>query len=435
MMQTPIKLIWLVLAIICLCSLAGAAASSDDEIEWLDAEEYTLYWGDEVNSSGYLITAVDFSPSKLSDVDSDYAILSILTNRSESWSTILALNNSDISDHKNFEDRINISVVEIVTGNDIPAPYTTISVSISKDNSNIPVVKWIDATLSIEERQTTEIYMDERAHFDIKIKNLGNEALDSIEIIRDIPEDFVFDPDINIDWNFSLGAYDQRTYKYSLKALKPGTYNLSGMHIIVNSGGGTHSKTLNDSELLVHGPFINLTKSLSSGNVPLGDVVSVNITAINDGDRAAHVSITDELPQGGVLLDGGMSTSRVLHPENSLTLAYSMCMDREGAITVPSAKIRFIDSKEYEGLVYSKRSVINVGAAFMTSDLYQDGVYNESVAGEFENPDELEYGDYSEPGYVEDAVVEDGADDDEDYGMLQPVFNLIARIKEFFSGD
>jgi len=86
MNQILTKLICLLMVTICLCGFAGAESnsdtSSDDDLEWLDAEEYTLYWGDEVNSSSYLINAVDFSPSKAFDSDNDYVVLSVLTNRS-----------------------------------------------------------------------------------------------------------------------------------------------------------------------------------------------------------------------------------------------------------------------------------------------------------------------------------------------------------------
>lgn len=437
MNQSLIKLVSLLMTIICLCGFAGAEdsdSSSDDAIEWFDAEEYTLYWGDEVNSSNYLISAIDFSPSKPSDSDNDYVILSILTNRSESWSTILALNNSDISDYKNFEDRINISVVEIVTGNDIPAPYTTISVSISKEDVHtVPVIKWIDATLSIEEKRTNEIYMDERAHVDIIIKNLGSDPLESIELVQEIPEGLIFDPDVNMNWNFSLDGYGQRTYKYSLKALKPGEYTFSGTQVFVHSGGRTHSKTLNDSELIVHGPFINMTKNLSSESVLLGDVVSVNVSLSNDGDRAAHVSLMDELPPGGVLIDGDMGVSRVFHPGDNISITYSMRMDKEGRIIVPSAKARFIDSKEYEGLVYSSRVVLNVGHVPEIVDSDFDDDYLDYLDDNYEPESEDTYG--SE--YSDEAIsntVDDGSGEKE-HGIFQPVFDLIDYIKSFFSND
>ena len=44
-----------------LCIIASAQSS---DVEWLTAEEYTLYWGDEVNHSGYFIKAEDFLPGK-----------------------------------------------------------------------------------------------------------------------------------------------------------------------------------------------------------------------------------------------------------------------------------------------------------------------------------------------------------------------------------
>jgi len=439
MNQILTKLICLLMVTICLCGFAGAESnsdtSSDDDLEWLDAEEYTLYWGDEVNSSSYLINAVDFSPSKAFDSDNDYVVLSVLTNRSESWSTILALNNSDISDYKNFDDRINISVLEVVTGNDIPTPYATISVSISKEDVHIaPVVKWIDATISVEEKRTNEIYIDERANVDIVIENRGSDQLESISVIQDIPDELIFDPDANINWNFSLDAYGKRTYQYSLKALKPGTYNISGTQVLVNDEGRLHSKFLNGSELIVHGPLINVKKSMSSDVVAVNDVINVNISLSNDGDRAAHVSFTDELPEGGVLLDGDLVLSKVFHPGDNLSINYSMRMDKEGRIIVPSAKARFIDSKGYEGLVYSSRYVLNVGNGSENLDSDLDDQYLEYLNDTSDSSNEV-YEDSIESDYNNESAFDSIEIEKEEHGLFQPVFDLIDYIKGFFSSD
>jgi hypothetical protein len=40
---------------VAMCIDIATAQIEEEDIEWLDAEEYTLYWGDQVNASGYLI--------------------------------------------------------------------------------------------------------------------------------------------------------------------------------------------------------------------------------------------------------------------------------------------------------------------------------------------------------------------------------------------
>ena len=103
------------------------ASAQSDDVEWLDAEEYTLYWGDMINHSGYHIMAEDFSPAKPIDVDTDYVMLTINSIYDDSWGAILGVNNTQISNNTAFDDRLNITAIEVITGNDIPSPYTVIS--------------------------------------------------------------------------------------------------------------------------------------------------------------------------------------------------------------------------------------------------------------------------------------------------------------------
>ncbi|TGC09175.1 DUF11 domain-containing protein [Methanolobus halotolerans] len=411
----PVLLVVLVL----LCGQAGAQSTTDD-IEWLEAEEFTLYWGEEVNASGYLITALDFSPSRASDTDTDYVMLSVMSNSSESWGTILALNNSDIPDNYVFDDRLNITAVEIITGNDIPVPYTTISVAIANRSlAQAKIVKKIDATISVVEKRSDEIYMDERAHIEVNIKNLGGIPLENVELISSIPQEFILDPDIDQVRNFSMAAYGQKTVRYSLKALKPGTYNFSGTRVLVNMEGRTYTKTLNNSEIIVHGPFLNLVKSVSADSVQVGDVLDVNVIVKNEGNRATYVSVSDEIPPGAVLVSGETSGGKVLHPADSLDLTYSVRMKMAGNIVIPSVKVKSVDSKEYEDTVYSRRFLLQVSDPSQSSD--SDRFENDRdgpADGQFEN------------NYAEDTVPT-AETEKEDYGKFQFFFDLLDSIKGY----
>ncbi|KXS40752.1 MAG: hypothetical protein AWU59_2406 [Methanolobus sp. T82-4] len=420
MKQLAFKLTLLTVLLVYLCGNAGA--QSTEEIEWLEAEEYTLYWGEEVNASGYFIKAQDFSPSRAFDVDTDYVMISVLSDDSESWGTILALNNSDIPDHYVFEDRLNVSALDIVTGNDIPVPYTNISVAIANQSAtSSKVVKKIDATISVDEKRSDEIYMDERAYIEIKIKNLKETPLEHVEVISPVPEEFIFDPDISPAWNFSLGAYGQKTIAYSLKALKPGNYTLAGTEVLVDIGGRTYTKTLNDSQMIIHGPDINLTKSVSSDIIGVGGTLDVDIIVNNSGDRATYVSVSDELPFGAVLLSGDTSGSKVLHPADTLRLRYSIRMDKGGEIVIPSVKAESVDSKEYEQTVYSKRFFVRVSDQPVIPDY--EKAEEEPVELSAENT--VDTDDSAENDVSENTapVVE------EDHGMLQPLYDLLDRIK------
>jgi uncharacterized repeat protein (TIGR01451 family) len=408
-----------VLLLICLCSLASAESYIDDDgVEWLEAGEYTLYWGEEVNASGYMIKAADFSPSKAFDTDSDYVMLTVLSDRSESWQTILAVNNSNIPDNYIFGNRLNITALSVVTGSNIPVPYTNITVFISNvSQTPTVVIEKIDKTIIVEENRAKEVYMDERAHFEIKIRNL-RVVPTTIQLIQEIPEGLVFDPDIDMDWNSTIAANGQKSYKYSLKALRPGNYNFTGTQVLVSMDERVYKKTLNDTQLIVHGPYINLTKSHSAENVQVNDVIQIQVSAVNEGDRAAYVSVSDDIPTGAMLVEGTISSSKILHPSENITLTYSLRMDKAGSVVMPSAKATFTDPRDYEDIVNSRRYIL-----YVTDEYEQDG--------------------YEQDGYYDDIYQEDASYDSinaeqpavvkEEHGIFQIFYDLADAVKQFIS--
>jgi hypothetical protein len=397
-----------------LCVIAGAQS---DELDWLDSQEYTLYWGEEINHSGYLIKAADFSPAKPTDNENDYVFLSIKSIYGDSWSVILA-NNTDISNNTVFDDRLNITAFEIVTGNDIPSPYTTLSVAISNSTGSLPVkVSWINATFDFEDRNSHEVYMDERAYFTLEITNRKVIPVEQVSISRIIPPEFVLDPDSDSRWNLSFDPYEKKTLEYSIKALKPGTYEINGTLVMVEHEGRTYSRQLNASNLTIHGPFINLSKSLSSDSVILNDDVNFILTIANEGDRAAYITVSDQLPIGAVLLSGETGVSRVLPAEESISLNYSVRMDKAGDIIIPAAQAKFVDSKEYEGIVYSRKQLIHV----------------QNPDGELEDVNGEDSSDNLYEEYVDDVPVigENTIEEKEDHGKLQFLYDILSSITDF----
>lgn len=407
----------ILVSLLCLSSLASAESFIDDDgLEWLEAGNYTLYWGQEVNTSGYLIKAADFSPSKAFDTDSDYVMLTVKSNRSETWQAILARNNSDIPDTHIFGDRLNVTVRSVVTGSNIPVPYTNISVYLANVTATQEVViEKIDATISVDENRAREVYMGERGYFEIKVRNL-RVVPTSIEVVQVIPDGLIFDPDVDMEWNCTLAPEGQKSFQYSLKALRPGTYNFTGTQVLVRMDGRVYSKILNDTQFIVHGPHINLTKNHSVESVQVNDIVWMQVTAVNEGDRAAYVSVSDELPLGAVLMEGSTSSSRILYPSENITLVYSIRMGKAGNIVMPSAKASFKDPRDYEDVVYSRRYMLHV----------------------------REYGerdrqtDYYETAYLEDMSTDEIAEQPEplreDHGIFQIFYDLMDAVRKFISG-
>ena len=345
------------------CINVASAQIEEEDIEWLDGVEYTLYWGDRVNASGYLIESLEYSTPRYSDVPDDYVFLSILmTNTSKSWSTILSVNNSDIPSYDIFDDKFKIEVVDIVTGIDIPSPYTKIKVNLAKELSLEEYLKrtWINTTVTMEKRAGYEIYIDERVYVEIVIENLKDIYFEDVRVNENITDNFIMDPDGDIGWTFDLKNNDKSTFKYSIKSTKAGNFTIPATELMLTHLGITHYKYTNSSQLIIHGPTINITKSAVTLNGTLNDVVNITIHVGNEGDRAAHVDISDEIPAGTTKISGETIADMVLQPSSNYTMQYSVRIDRVGDIIIPSAKAKFSDAKGYSDTVESKKQIISV---------------------------------------------------------------------------
>ena len=341
-----------------------AAAQTDEEgIEWLDGTEYTLYWGDQVNASGYSIKSLEYSTPRYSDVPDDYVVLSIsMTNTSKSWTTILSVNNSAIPSNDTFDDKLKVEVVDIITGIEIPSPYSKIKVYPAKELSPEEYQRrtWINTTISMEKTASNEIYIDERAYVEIVVENLKDIHFENLTLNETILDNFVIDPDEDIDWTFDLKNKSRLTFRYGIRSTKAGNFTIPATELILTHLGITRYKYTDSSKLIIHGPTINITKSTVPLNAILNDVVNITIDVGNEGDRAAHVEIIDEIPAGAVLVSGKTGDDIVLQPSSNITIQYTMRMDRLGDIVIPSAKAIFLDAKGYGGTVESKKMIISV---------------------------------------------------------------------------
>ena len=340
-----------------------ATAQIEEDIEWLDAEEYTLYWGDQVNASGYLIESLEYSTPRYSDVPDDYVLLSILmTNTSKSWSTILSVNNSNIPGYDVFDNKFKLEVVDIVTGINIPSPYSKIKVYLAKELPPEEYLKrtWINTTISMEKTAGYEIYIDERAYVEIVVENLKDIHFEDVKLNVTIPNNFVLDPDGDIGWTFDLDGKSKSTFRYSIKSTRAGNFTIPATELMLTHLGITHYKYTISSQLIVHGPTINITRLAVPLNSTLNDIVNITIYVGNEGDRAAHVKISDDIPAGTTKISGETSGDMVLQPSSNYTMQYSIKMDRIGDIIIPSAKVVFLDAKGYGGTVESKKMIISV---------------------------------------------------------------------------
>lgn len=88
--------------------------------------------------------------------------------------------------------------------------------------------------------------------------------------------------------------------------------------------GITHSTKTNSSEIVIHGPYIDVNKSFLYQNTGTEGLLNVTLQVNNSGDRAAYVQLTDQLPEGSILMSGNLSKSQVMQPSDIWILGYSI---------------------------------------------------------------------------------------------------------------
>jgi len=152
--------------------------------------------------------------------------------------------------------------------------------------------------------------------------------------------------------------------------------------------------------------------------VQVNDVIQIQVSAVNEGDRAAYVSVSDEIATGAVLVGGTISSSKILHPSENITLTYSLRMDKAGSVVMPSAKATFTDPRDYEDTVNSRRYMLYVADEYGQDGYEQDGYYDDI------SPEDASYDSINAE---QPAVVK------EDHGIFRIFYDLADAVKQFIS--
>jgi uncharacterized repeat protein (TIGR01451 family) len=95
----------------------------------------------------------------------------------------------------------------------------------------------------------------------------------------------------------------------------------------------------------------------------IGDTLNVTITAQNNGIANADVRVNDTLPPGAKLIRGETSSKQILKSGGgSMSINYTLQMNREGEIKMPACKANFFDLAKNSGEVNSNTSLVHVGS-------------------------------------------------------------------------
>ncbi|HJH32638.1 MAG TPA: hypothetical protein C5S50_10815 [Methanosarcinaceae archaeon] len=315
------------------------------ETEWIDHGEKTLYWGETTNITGYMVKAVDFTPSRHFDVDHDWVLLGVYKDGVNLDGAKLSSNNSRINDTAILcKDKIKIVVKDISTGYNIPSPYVVIQVYLLKEEiiPSISPEQWINNTLEFSKCVLKEIYIGDWINVELRMVNLKDIDLD-IAINDSIPPGFevVPDPEKHLMWNLSLPEKESTDVcQYSIRATRPGTFTLPAARAVVEYHGATYTIITGTSEIIAHGPDINLTKTATMLE---NNTISVIVSVRNIGDRATYVRIIDEIPVDAELVCGDLDLEFVAQPDKTYSNNYSIKTSNVG---LPPVAVIYKDNKK-----------------------------------------------------------------------------------------
>ena len=163
-----------------------------------------------------------------------------------------------------------------------------------------------------------------------------------------------------------------------MRALKPGNFTIPGMELSVEHKGITHSMQTNATEIVVHGPYIDVNKSFSYQDMGTEGLLNVTLLVNNTGDRAAYVQLIDQMPEGCQLITGNLSKSQVMQPSDTWNIKYSMLIDSTGNIVIPSVKIRFVDSKGYSDTFESAKQILKIDGNVLEETLPKEDILPET---------------------------------------------------------
>jgi hypothetical protein len=244
-------------------------------------------------------------------------------------------------------------------------------------------IPWINNVIRVKRLPADEANIDERVYIMVEVMNLKDIPLENIHINETVPDGFITDPDIdNTNWNIKLNPREKRSLGYSMRALRPGTFLIPGMKLSIEHNGVSHIMQTNASEIVIHGPYIDVKKSFIYQDMGTEGLLNVTLRVNNTGDRAAYVQLTDRIPENCQLIDGNLSKSQVMQPSDVWELKYSVLLRSTGSVVIPGANVSFVESREYSDTFESASYVLEIEENIVGETLSEEELYTEDISQE-----------------------------------------------------
>ncbi len=227
-----------------------------------------------------------------------------------------------------------------VTGYDVKEiPYNAKSIKtilIAPEPPQIP---------NIKKSTNPRIYLKDTAMVSISVKNNANYDLKNVSIKDSLPKGFRLLGNNSLHWVVDIPANAEWNSRYLIKpqeSSKDGIvlpaaileFQMKKEYYIARS---------NRPEIIVYGPRILLDKKTDVSEVRPGDVLTVTVSAKNDGSTPSKITIKDSLPESATLVSGRTSYEEYLEADKSISFSYTILINSEQPVELPQATAEYFE--------------------------------------------------------------------------------------------
>ncbi len=203
----------------------------------------------------------------------------------------------------------------------------------------------------------TGVYMDETSGVSVVLRNYGSFPVYDVVINDSLLADFKLKSGST---NMKIDVLEPGLEKekllpfYVIIPLKPGTYTFPKATANWTYNGVNYFVESSQSSLVIHGPFIELTKTTDIKTAEKGGKINVTVTAKNSGDRTCSVNFSDAISENTKLVNGSLTKETVvLKAGESTSMAYTIELTANRTITLPEAISHYVDIKNYRAIARS----------------------------------------------------------------------------------
>jgi len=279
-------------------------------------------------------------------------------------------------------------------------PQLLVTQSVCYDEISMSRCNLISSNLSLKEiaismPEALICNVSEWSVVEVSICNIGFYPLCNLSITDSLVPDGFRVAEVHEEGSLEYVSKDHPyRIRYKIVPTKPGKHVVNATVVRANFYGIERSWSSDGATITVHGPHINLAKTIrESGN----GTYRVALTMRNDGDRAALIDLTDTIPLYARYTEGGMdegidtptgwdfdlrrindsylliADDILLEPEQSIGFSYHVQSDRE--LNLSRAEAWFIARNDYGGVAFSSISGLPVAAQ-------DDNVTSENLTSE-----------------------------------------------------